>query len=109
MLKDKLKELREERNMTQAEVANLLEVSNATISKYEAGTLEPNIKTLKRIVQLYQISLDELLIENIFDINSINVLDVLKEQKDNKISGNLYHATQIIFAYNTNHIEGSML
>ena len=109
MLKDKLKELREERNMTQAEVANLLEVSNATISKYEAGTLEPNIKTLKRIVELYQISLDELLIENIFDINSINVLDVLKEQKDNNISGNLYHETQIIFAYNTNRIEGSML
>ena len=26
-----------------------------------------------------------------------------------KLKGNLYHNTQIIFAYNTNHIEGSKL
>ena len=44
-----------------------------------------------------------------FDISNINILDVLKEQKDTKLKGNLYHNTQIIFAYNTNHIEGSKL
>ena len=44
-----------------------------------------------------------------FDVSKINVLDILKEQKEMKLKGNLYHQTQISFAYNTNHIEGSTL
>ena len=44
-----------------------------------------------------------------FDISQINVLDVLREQKEMQLKGNLYHNTQIKFAYNTNHIEGSKL
>jgi len=38
-----------------------------------------------------------------------NILRVLKEQKEMNLKGNLYHFTQIEFAYNTNHIEGSTL
>lgn len=49
------------------------------------------------------------MIEENFDISKINVLAILKEQKDMKLKGNLYHHTQITFAYNTNHIEGSKL
>lgn len=37
------------------------------------------------------------------------LLEILKEQKDIKLKGNLYHITQIEFSYNTNHIEGSTL
>lgn len=37
------------------------------------------------------------------------ILDILKVQKDMGLKGNLYHITQINFAYNTNHIEGSTL
>lgn len=33
----------------------------------------------------------------------------LIEQKNLKLSGNLYHKTQLDFAYNTNHIEGSTI
>ena len=43
------------------------------------------------------------------DSSKINVLDVLREQKEMKLKGNLYHNTQVIFAYNTNRIEGSKL
>lgn len=38
-----------------------------------------------------------------------NLLNVLREQKEANLKGNLYHVTQIEFAYNTNHIEGSTL
>ena len=38
-----------------------------------------------------------------------NLLNVLREQKAANLKGNLYHVTQIEFAYNTNHIEGSTL
>lgn len=37
------------------------------------------------------------------------ILDILREQKSMRLKGNLYHVTQVIFAYNTNHIEGSTL
>ena len=33
----------------------------------------------------------------------------LIEQKNIRLSGNLYHKTQLDFAYNTNHIEGSTI
>lgn len=38
-----------------------------------------------------------------------NVKKHLKEQKDSGLKGNLYHITQVKFAYNSNHIEGSKL
>lgn len=39
----------------------------------------------------------------------MNILNILREQKEMGLKGNLYHITQINFAYNTNHIEGSTL
>ena len=109
MLGEKIKLYRENKNMTQGEVAKILGVKAATISKYEAGILEPNIESLKKLSELFDVSIDELLKEDKFDISKINVLDILREQKEMKLKGNLYHRTQISFAYNTNHIEGSTL
>ncbi len=109
MLGEKIKKYREEKKMTQMEVAEVLGVKPATISKYEAGALEPNIESLKKLAELFVISVDELLKEDKFDVSKINVLEVLMEQKSMKLKGNLYHNTQIVFAYNTNHIEGSKL
>lgn len=37
------------------------------------------------------------------------LLRILKEQKDSKLSGGIYHKTQIELTYNSNHIEGSTL
>ena len=111
MLGEKIKLYRENKKMTQLEIAEYLGVKPATISKYESGTLEPNIESLKKISELFGISIDDLLKdeESQFDINKINILKVLREQKDMRLKGNLYHNTQIIFSYNTNHIEGSRL
>ncbi len=110
MLGDRIKLYREIKKMTQNEVADLLEVSPATISKYESGSLEQSIESIKKLAKTFDISIDELLKNgDDFDISKINVLDVLREQKKMKLKGNLYHNTQIIFAYNTNHIEGSTL
>ena len=111
MLGDRIKLYRENRKMTQNDLADILEVSAGTISKYESGTLEPSIESIKRLAELFEISIDELLNDEKekFDISKINVLDTLREQKDMKLKGNLYHQTQVSFAYNTNHIEGSTL
>ena len=109
MLGDKLKKYREAKNITQSEIAEILGVSSATVSKYESGTLEPNIETIKKLSELFEFSIDELLKDDTFDISKIDILAVLREQKDMRIKGNLYHNTQITMTYNTNHIEGSKL
>ena len=109
MLGEKIKLYRENKNMTQVEIAESLGVKPATVSKYESGTLEPNIESLKKLAEIFEVSVDELIKEDDFDISKINILEVLREQKNMKLKGNLYHNTQITFAYNTNHIEGSKL
>ena len=107
---NKIKEYRELNKMTQKDIAEILEVESGTISKYESGIIEPNIESLKRLSETFNITIDELIKdEEKFDVSKINVLDILKEQKEMKLKGNLYHNTQIKFAYNTNHIEGSRL
>ena len=110
-LGNKIKEYREENKMTQKDIAEILEVKPGTISKYESGMIEPNIESLKRLAGTFHITVDELLKEDgeKFDVSKVNVLEVLREQKEMQLKGNLYHNTQIIFAYNTNHIEGSKL
>lgn len=111
MLGEKIKKYRENKNMTQNEIADILGVKPATISKYETNTLEPNIESIKKLSEIFEISIDELLKdkEDELNISKFNILNILREQKDMKLKGNLYHNTQIIFAYNTNHIEGSKL
>lgn len=39
----------------------------------------------------------------------VTLLDILQEQKASKVSGGIYHKTQIDLTYNSNHIEGSRL
>lgn len=41
--------------------------------------------------------------------NASPLLDALREQKDAKLKGGIYHKTQIDLTYNSNHIEGSSL
>ena len=108
---NKIKQYREENKMTQKDIAEILEVEAGTISKYESGMIEPNIESLKRLAETFHITVDELLKEDEeeFDVSKINILEVLREQKEMKLKGNLYHNTQVVFAYNTNHIEGSKL
>ena len=110
MLGEKLKLYREKNNMTQKEVAEILDVEPGTISKYELGLTEPNIESIKKLAEIFNVTTDELLKdEERFDFSKINILDILREQKEMKLNGNLYYETQISFAYNTNHIEGSKL
>ena len=38
-----------------------------------------------------------------------NLLNVLKDEKDGKLKGGIYHKVQVNLTYNSNHIEGSKL
>ncbi len=55
-----LKELRIKHNISQAEMAKILNVSQKSISNYENGLSDPNIETLKKIADFFRITIDSL-------------------------------------------------
>ncbi len=62
MFKDKLKQLRIEQNLTQADVAKAINVSPATIGNYEQGTREPrNNEMWTKLADYFNVSIDELM------------------------------------------------
>jgi len=64
MLAKQLKLARLNKNYTQQEVANKLNVSRQSISKWENGSSAPDINTLKILASFYEISIQDLTKEN---------------------------------------------
>lgn len=60
-LGQRIKDLREELNLTQEDLGKILNVSKPTVSRYEANTNEPNTDTLKKLAEFYDVSVDYLL------------------------------------------------
>ncbi len=61
MFKDKLKELRKHRNLTQEELAKELYVTRSAVAKWEQGRGLPEEETLHRLCDLFQITENELM------------------------------------------------
>lgn len=61
---DKIKELRLKKELTQDQLAQLLNVSRPTVSSWEVGRNYPDLETLISISDLFNISLDILLRED---------------------------------------------
>lgn len=53
--KDRLKELRELKNLSQLELATKLNISNAVVSMYEKGTRQPSRETLEMIADFFNV------------------------------------------------------
>ena len=60
-LGDRLRDLRESRNLKQTDVANALGISNKILSSYERNISMPTIDNLKNLCEYYNISADYLL------------------------------------------------
>lgn len=58
---ERLRELREDNNLTQSQLAKELLVDQRSLSFYELGKYEPNLETLKRISIFFNVSTDYLL------------------------------------------------
>lgn len=61
---DKLIVLRREKGLSQEQLAEYLEVSRQSVSKWEADKTMPEISKLIAISELFQVSLDYLLIDD---------------------------------------------
>lgn len=55
-----LKRLRKEKNMTQPELAQHLDISRSAISMYEIGSREPDLETLEAIADFFNVDMDVL-------------------------------------------------
>lgn len=58
--KDNLKELRQEKNLGQVELAKAIGVSKGVISLWENGLREPTMYSLIMLAKFFNISIDEL-------------------------------------------------
>lgn len=77
-----LKKLRERYHLTQLGLAEKLKVSNGTISKWENCQREPDLSTLKKIKEYFNISYDSLLETNDNSFSSIDdLIDYIINQK----------------------------
>lgn len=57
----KLKKAREDSGYTQTEVAKEIKIAQSTLANYETGRTEPDIETLGKLINLYNITADWLL------------------------------------------------
>jgi len=56
----KLKEIRKARGLKQGDIAKALGVTQATVSFYEQGKREPDLKTLRKLATALNVTIDEL-------------------------------------------------
>lgn len=57
---ERLRQLREEKGLSQEQLGKILHQRKSNISKYENGKLEPSLNTIKAIADFFNVSLDYL-------------------------------------------------
>lgn len=92
------------KGMTKTSLATELGISSKTMAKMSRGEKIAD-HVLKRIADYFSCSVSELCAEKTNNL----LLQTLRDEKDAKISGGLYHELQVRMTYNSNHIEGSKL
>lgn len=70
-LNDNIKKLREERNLTQQQLADKLYVSRQTICRWENGSRCPDLITAKKLALELGVSMDDLVSDE--DVNDIQI------------------------------------
>ena len=68
-----LKELRKAKNITQEELANHLNVSRKSVSRWETGTNMPDLDILIELSKFYDVNIDEILNGQKRENNEVNI------------------------------------
>ena len=97
----KLKDLLKKKGLTKSALCVEIGISSRTIAKIGKGE-DINYKVVKRIAEYLGAECSKITKSN-------EILDTLRNEMRLKLSGGLYHETQVKLTYNSNHIEGSKL
>ncbi len=104
ILYDSLEKLLKERGIGKTKLAEETGISTRTIAKIRKGE-KLSARSIQKIADYLGTAPDLLMRE----ISDNHILQVLREEKEMKLPGGLYHELQVRMTYNSNHIEGSRL
>ena len=99
-----LEKLLTERGLSKTNLTKDPGISSRTIAKIGKGEKLSRL-TLQKIADYFSCNPEDLYKE----IADNPILQALREEKEARISGGLYHELQVRMTYNSNRIEGSML
>lgn len=74
LLGSKIRELRTKYNLTQAELANQIGISKATVTAYEGDLRQPSYDVLIKLANVFKVSIDSLVLnrsESILDVSDL--------------------------------------
>ena len=101
---DGLYEQLKRKGVTKTDLTTEIGISSRTIAKIAKGE-KLSQRTLEKIADYLGCEADLLCKEK----SENAILQILREEKEAKILGGLYHELQVRMTYNSNHIEGSKL
>ena len=90
--------------LKKSDLSSKLGISSRTIAKISRGE-KIATHVLQKIADFLNCKVGDLVIE----ILDNHILQILRDEKNAKTKGGLYHETQVRMTYNSNHIEGSKL
>lgn len=68
-LSDNLKRIRKDNNLSQEQLADKLNVSRQSVSKWESGAAYPEMDKVLQICKMFNLNIDELLNQDIKQVN----------------------------------------
>ena len=101
---DGLNNLLKAKNMKKSELSARLGISSRTIAKIGKGERIAD-HVILRLCDFFACEKNDIFTE----VSNNKILQALREEKYAKISGGIYHETQVRLTYNSNRIEGSKL
>lgn len=60
-LGEKIAQLRKDKNMTQSELAEKMCITDKAVSKWERNLSSPDIRTIKKLAEVFDVSIEELM------------------------------------------------
>lgn len=103
----KMFDILEQKKITKTELRENIKISTATLAKLSKN--EPvAMKVIEDICDFLNCQPGEIM-EMEKEVDQSTLLFKLREEKNIKLKGGIYHQTQIKLSYNSNHMEGSKL
>jgi len=102
-----LMKILDERRITLTQISKDLGISSATRAKFNKGEYV-SLQTIESICKYLGVPINDVISIEVEKSNS-PLVKRLKEEMKFKVKGGIYHETQIMMTYNSNHIEGSRL